>query len=274
MDYKDLPQHKIFADKPIFEIPIEVRGSGFKLLSANFSKRNLSILVDNLRSKKNAESYILLKEQRGEIQKQLHSGLQLQKFLSDTIFLNLGTLKTKKVPIVVDKEIDFQLGYDLASSIKTIPDSIIVSGPDAQLEAIKSVKTKKVVLEEVSETQQFKVDVDFPSDNDKIKLSHQEVEVFISVDKFTEGEVEVPFEIENLPKNVYLTTFPNKVKVVFKVGLGNFNKITADTFKVTCNYESSKENGLSYLIPKVDIKSNLVQIARVSPSKIDFLIQK
>ena len=56
--------------------------------------------------------------------------------------------------------------------------------------------------------------------------------------------------------------------------MGNFNKITADTFKVTCNYESSKENGLSYLIPKVDIKSNLVQIARVSPSKIDFLIQK
>ena len=274
VDYKKLAQNKIFEEEPVQEIPIRVKATGFKLLSANFSKRTIDLLVDKLKTKSNGMNYFLPNQQAGLIQKQLYSGLRLDRVLTDTIDLHLGILATKKVPVIANNQINFELGYDFATPIHTIPDSITVSGPDAQLSVIKSVDTKSIVFENLSESQIINIGLEVPSDNEKVKISHNVVEVVIDVDKFTEGSFYIPFEIENLPFGTKINTFPKNVKLTYKVGLNNFNKITPESFKVICDYRASKENDLSYLIPKIEMKPSLVKSARISPNKIDFLIQK
>ena len=103
--FQKLAQDKIFEKEPVKEMKVSVKGTGFKLLSANFSKRQISLFVDKLKTRKDGVNYILPKDQASNIQGQLYSGLTFQKFEKDTVFLNLGTFETKKVPVVADNDI-------------------------------------------------------------------------------------------------------------------------------------------------------------------------
>ena len=270
--YKKLAQHKIFEEKPIEEIPLRIHGTGFKLIAANFSTRNINLQADKLKIKGNGVNFFLPNAQSDYIQNQLKLGLEFKEALLDTIDLHLGSLATKKVPVLPSTNIKFDLGYDYANSIKVIPDSILISGPDLQLNAIRELKTKEIVFDNLSTSKKFKIDIEDVAN--EVKISEDHVAIEITVDKFTEGEFSVPFEIEDLPYGTKINTYPNKVKLVYKVRLGDFKAVTPELFKVVCDYRASKENDLSYLIPKIAIKPEMVKSVRLSPNKIDFLIQQ
>ena len=106
------------------------------------------------------------------------------------------------------------------------------------------------------------------------KFSTLKATISGSVDKFTEGKLQIPFTTNNLPKDVKLTTLSESVEVVFVVALSNFSKIAQSSFKVECDYTISEKNNLGYLIPKVILKPDFIKSIKIIPKKIDFLIQK
>lgn len=272
--YEKLAQNKVLQENPLKEIDLLVKANGFKLLAANFSSRKLSLLANKLRKKKGNNYYFLTKNQQINIQKQLKSGIKLQRILKDTVYLRLGSLKSKKIPVFADLDIQYQLGYDIAEEIKISPDSILISGPELQLNKINSIKTSQLKLEDVSKNIKQTLEVLLPVDMSTVKIDTNQVEVTVVVDKFTEGNFEVPVKIKNLPEGVKLNTFPKNVKVFYKIGLNNFNKVTANSFEIICDYKKSKSNELSYLLPKLKSKPKLVSSVRIVPEKIDFLIHK
>ena len=78
--------------------------------------------------------------QKNAMQKQFLKQVQLQEILLDTIYLNLGSLTSKKIPLTPDIDINYHIGYDILEPIKIEPDSIIITGPETQIEKIKSIK--------------------------------------------------------------------------------------------------------------------------------------
>jgi len=274
VDFEALPQNKIFNKSPIKELEIKVKGTGFKILSANFSNRRIKLLANKLKTLSDSISYILPNNQKKSIQKQIYSGLNFQEVVQDTVKLNLSTLATKKVAVLANNQISFEVGYNLSKPIQFTPDSITISGSKAVLNNLNFIKTEQISFENLSESKEFDVKLENPTLNSEVKLSDYKVNVNVQVDKFTEGEFLVPFIIENLPKKLSINTYPKKVKVIYKVGLNDFNKITPESFVVSCDYKTSAENDLMYLIPKINSKSSLVQSVRLVPNKIDFLIQK
>lgn len=274
VSYESLAQNKILQEAPLKELDLQVKGSGFELLSENFSKRNIELFANNLKSKSKSDYYFLPAQQTGVIQKQLRSGLVLEEVLKDTIFLKLGSLSTKKVPVVPNVAIQYQLGYDIAKSMEVLPSEVSISGPELQLEEITSISTNLFEAENVSENIEKKLTLVLPKSSEKIKINTNEVTVKISVDKFTEGEVEVPVEIVNKPVGMTINMFPKKVKVIFKVGLKDFNKVTENSFKVVCDYSIAKANDLNYMEPRLMTRPDIISNIRIVPSKIDFLIYK
>lgn len=114
-----------------------------------------------------------------------------------------------------------------------------------------------------------------PFDSDQnINLSVQQVTVDLSVEKFTEGTMKVPFTVLNLPDDVTINTFPKELEITYKVALSQFNQIQATSFVIECDYQLSVENDLSYLIPKLTKQSELVKNVKIAPNKIDFVIEK
>lgn len=274
VSYTNLPKNKILEKEPIKEIPIHIKGTGFKLISAKLFNKEIQLNAGNLISLKGTKYYMLLNQQELDIEKQLKSGLSIDYFVKDSIFFNLGYLATKKVPVFIDEEIDFMPGYDFVDEITSKPDSVQISGPDSVLDTIKAIKTVKMMLGEVNSAIHQTVKLLAPNAATKIVDNIDEVEVHAEVDKFTEGVLEIPFEINNLPDDIKINTYPNTIKVSFKVGLSNFNKINANSFTVHCDYAFSQQNNLTYLIPKLNAKSDLVKNVKMIPNKIDFLIQK
>jgi len=272
--YTNIPQDKLLQNKPVKEIDITINASGFNIIKSSFRDNSIFLNANNLYKKSSNKYYFLTRNQVNVIQKQLNSGIELQEIILDTIYLDLGTLTSKKVALVPNLDINYQIGYDILEPVSVKPDSILISGPQAQVEEITAINLKLLKLNDIRSDFSKKVDIMFPENFNNIKTESSYTTISAKVEKFTEGTLEVPFKISNLPKGVDLTTLNKTVEVVFVVSLSNFNKINKNFFEVVCDYNVSKENNLGYLLPKIISKPPYVKSFKVVPNKIDFLIQK
>jgi hypothetical protein len=270
--YKNIPQNKLLQEAPINKIDITVKASGFKILRSNFKNKKIQLEASNLQRKEHSKFYFLTKNQVMKIQKQLLFGVELKEIEQDTIYLNLGLLTSKKVALKPNLDINYHIGYDLLNEIKISPDSIVISGPEAQVEKTNYLDLSELKLDDVKSD--FSEEVTILKLNNNFKISDLKAVISGSVDKFTEGKLQVSFTTKNLPKDINLTILSEKVEIVFVVALSNFSKISEASFKVECDYLISKKNNLGYLIPKVILAPDFIKSIKIIPKKIDFLIQK
>lgn len=274
INYQNIAQNKLLQETPLKVIDISIRASGFKILREKLWSKNINLEASNLNKHSTSKFYLLPKNQFTKIQRQLISGVKLQEIYQDTIYLNLGVLASKKVKIIPDLEIKYHIGYDLLDKISINPDSVFISGPESQLDTIKNLHLKRVVLNDLKSDFNNIVPIIIPENENNLKTNISEVSVSGKVDKFTEGTLQIPFEIKNLPENTNLTILTEDVKIVFVVALSNFAKVSEASFKVECDYEMSEKNNLRYLIPKIVSHPNFIKSLKIIPTKIDFLIQK
>lgn len=269
IEYTQLPQQKTLISTPLKELSVTLKSTGYNLLLAGFSHKKIKLPLTKVVKKKDKNYYFLSKTLLPEVQKQLKSGLDLVSIHKDTIPLVIGTLGSKKVALKHNTNITFQLGYDLSQPIQVTPDSIVVSGDKNSLQNIDFLNLKNTNLEHISKNTSITSPIVFPKDV-MIKTSISSAKINITVDKFTEGEIEVPVFVKNAPDGINI--YPKKVKIIFKSGLKNFNEVTPDVFKVECDYLEAKNKEINYLTPKLKSNTTLAKVVRMTPDKIDFLI--
>ena len=272
--YSDLSQDKILQNEPLKEIDILVKSTGFNILSTRFLNQSIELNAGNLNKKSTFSYYFLIKNQKNKIQRQLRSGIEIQEISLDTIYLQLGSLISKKVPLIPNLEIDYHIGYDLLDAEVIRPDSILISGPEAYVDQIDKIHLELLKLDDVKSDFSQKVKILRPENSNNLKVASEFATISGRVEKFTEGVFEIPYKVLNLPEGVDVTSLHKTVKVYFVVGLSDFNKIDKNFFQVVCDYTLSKENNLDYLVPKVIVKPAFIKSFKVVPNKIDFLIQK
>ncbi|CAM1360215.1 conserved hypothetical protein [Tenacibaculum sediminilitoris] len=269
IEYEKLPQQKILLEAPINKLALKLKSSGYNLLVASFNHTPIQLDLNKAFKKRDHNYYFLSKNISSDIKEQLKSGIELIEIQKDTIPIKIGTLSSKKVPLKPNLNISFQLGYDFSKPITISPDSVLISGDEDSIKKTEFLNLKNITLENLSKNTKVTTPILFPENID-LKSNYSFAEINIEVDKFTEGEIEVPVFVKNAPKGINI--FPKKVKVIFKVGLQNFNEVTPDSFKVECDYSQTENKETSYLTPKVKNFPKTVTLVRVVPNKIDFLI--
>ena len=274
VDYDELPQDQLLQKAAEKDLQIIARGTGFKLLSTRLFNHHVQLKTNNLSKKGKHDYFFLASTQKSHIQKQLVSGLYLVGFVKDTIHLKIGQLLSKKVPVIPNLKIDYHIGYDALKPLVINPDSVLVSGPEAQVKALKELTFQQISLENVSANFSQKASLLLDERLKNIKYNVKEVIVNGFVEKFTEGSLMTPFTVKNRPKNLNLTTFPKEIKVVFKVDLPRFKNVDQNSFTIVCDYAVSEANGFPYLIPKLISQPSFVRNVKLIPNKIDYLIQK
>lgn len=274
VDYDELPQNKLLEEKPQETLDLLIKATGFKLLSANIAPKKINLKMHPLRKKGYNNYYFLPKNQQLDIQKQLASGLKIEEVLQDTIYLKIGTLATKKLPVKNTINMQFEAGYNLSEKLQIEPNFIQVSGSQSALKSLKEIEIVSIPLENINADFTKEVDLKLPKNSENIRFSNKKVKLIGKVDKFTEGTFDLPFTVENLPASVEINTFPKTVKVTYKVGLKNFNKVTANSFIIVCDFKQAQENKLNYLLPKIKSKPKLVSSVKIEPNKIEYLIHK
>ena len=274
VEYRNVPAGKLLQRKPDSELNIALKAPGFSLLNYKVKTNKISLDLKNL-IKKGSNYYLLPNQQLSYLNSQLPGENVIMSVLSDTIFVELGNNKSKKVPVNPSLDIKFKLGYNLIKNIKIIPDSVLVTGPEKYIDSIKELTTEVFKIDNVYNDIDENLELTLPAKNTNLIVSVKKVNIKGAVDKFTEGRFIMPVVVINEPENVKINAFPKEIEVIYQAGLSNFNKITKSSFLVVCDYEQYKKDTLiKYLTPIIKQKSEFISSMKINPDQIEFLIQK
>ena len=274
VQYKNIPSKKLLQNKPISEINIALKAPGFSLLKYKIKKQTITLNLRNV--VKGVSSYYLLpNNQIAYLNQQLSGETEVISILNDTIFVELGNNKSEKVPINPSLEIKYKLGYNLIDTLKIVPDSVLITGPEKYVDSIKELTTETLEIKDVYKDIILDLALAQPAKYTNLILSDNKVKIVGKVDKFTEGRFTIPVAIINKDKGVIINTFPKEIEVVYQAGLTNFSKITKSSLLIVFDFEQYKNDTLvKYLTPIIKQKSEFISSLKVNPSQIEFLIQR
>jgi YbbR domain-containing protein len=274
VNYSNLPEGKMLQIEPRKYLDVTVKTHGFNLIKYHLNKREVNVDLHTVKRKKGLIYYQLANELLPLIQQQVASDVEVLIVQPDSLYYHLGISKTKKVLVVPDINIQYQSGYNLLGDLKVEPNFISISGPEVIIDSITSIKTTTTTLTDVNSSIEVKLPIVILNKKSKVRYSVDKVMVTGVVEKFTEAKLKLHFTIKNLPQNYKITTFPDQVEVIFKVGLSDYNKINKNDFKISCDYNRTVKSGLTYLIPEVVSKPSIISEIKIVPNQIEYLIKK
>ena len=206
------------------------------------------------------------------INKQFSKEKKIISINPDTLSFKYDSNSIKYVPIVLHANIQYEAGYNTLDVVKTKPDSLKLIGPSSILRKIKIINTDNVNLLDVKANINKKIALKLDSLGDKVKTNLKEVQLEVTVSKFSEGVVSLPIEVINVPDGITLNYFPKQISLSYATSLENFKNISADDFKVVCNYKDAIDN--SFLTPDIVKQPSSVKNIRLLQQKIEFIIKE
>ena len=204
---------------------------------------------------------------------QFDKEVEVLNITPDTLRFRYGINLVKKVPVKLKTAINFEPGYNMSRALVLEPDSIVVIGPDILVSEIKFIETEQMVFNNIRTDFKEQVKLKLPKNNLDLKFSNQEVLLKTSVERFTEGVLNVPITIINVPKGVTIKYFPKTVKVSYYVSLKDYKFITNADFKVICDYSKTSENQ-SFLTPELIKIPEKIKNEKINQQHIEFIITK
>ena len=149
-----------------------------------------------------------------ELYQALRSEIAINSFDTERLTFRLTPRTHKKVPVVLQYDVNCKSQYMISSDIELAPDSVAVYGDSAILEGITQVETEKV----------FFYNADAPLDGDvRIKpvkgteLSVNEIDYHIDVVRYVELESEVEFSLVGKPSDVNMIIVPSSGIVRYRM---------------------------------------------------------
>lgn len=272
--YINPPTNQFLANKPPEKLDLKVEAFGFTLLrhklSLSYSPIVLNMSDITRNSDANSDDYTIYTSTLiRRISDQVSSEIRVTDVQPDFLVLMFDSLKTKSVPIEYNITIDYKPEFNLKSPITSVPDTVTITGPSTFLDTIQSIITQSISFTKTDANINKEVKLIEPNG---ITVSPNKVELKIEVEKFTEKELSIPIKILNQPENVNLKLFPSEIKVLFTVGLSNYEKINVSDFSASVDYNSI-ESGSEYLNVVIDKKPPQNKLIRFIPERVEFLVE-
>ena len=269
--YINVPPDKLLLESNPRKIQLRMQENGFRI--AWFSLFPPSLTIDLSRAYVEDGSLVyVIDENRSDIQSQLEIDFDDSKFVRDALVLAFEQKKEKKLPVKSEIEIEYAVGYSAVDALAIEPDSVRVSGPDNILDTLSQLRTFPLKLTKVKTDQSGFVYLD-TTNLPNLSFYRNKVKYSVNVEKFTEGKVQVPIELINVPQDLNVVIFPKETMLFFQVNLKDFNKVTASDFRVVANFANVRGEQ-DFLIPEVIKKPDFTSNIRLNEKKIQFIIKK
>ena len=203
-----------------------------------------------------------------KLQSYLPPNSSVQRIIGDTISFSYNRGVSRRLPVVVCGVIE-STHHTYVHSIRTTPDSVTVYAPMAVLDTMTHAPTLPLTLRGLNSD--LTVHAQMASSRG-VRCVPEVVRTDIHIDSYTEKTVEVPITGINFPADKQLRTFPTKVSVKFRVGMANYNAVTADMFAITVSYEELlRTNHCRLRLKTLPLG---VSNATLSKTEVDFLIEQ
>ncbi len=276
--YINIPEGRILSEDLPARLDLYLKGPGYSMLRLKLSGNRSPVILDvstiNYRrvpGSRTLSYYILTSGLVPKLRNQLRTECEIASIKPDTLFFSFDRIITRQVPIDPDVEVITEKQYFLKGSILVEPNTAEITGPKRILDTLTSVRTKFTKVKGVNETITRSITLVAP---EECTISTRKVIITIPVEQFTEAEIKVPVTILNCPDSISIRIFPDIVTVMGQVAIGDYKRFEEIPFEVILD------------LAKADLKSTekipvgfrnippFVSSLRVSPAKVDFLIEK
>ncbi|MGJ5642081.1 YbbR-like domain-containing protein [Formosa sp. S-31] len=269
----NLPETYVILNDSSPKLNITLKTYGFKFLKYYLTNPKLVLDYNNHDDLNDSTLVWNKRSSFSNISRQFDKEVELISILPDTIRFYYDVNDTRKIPVILQKNITFSAGYDVLDGFKITPDTITIIGPEKSVSSLKQIKTVPLELQDVHFDLNQSLDLEFPEDSELLQFSSKKVKLKAQVDKFTEGSFNIPVTVTNVPKNITLKYYPKTVTVLYYTSLKNFKAISAKDFKVECDYNKHKENQ-SYMVPEIVKAPENIKGSKIKQQKIEFIISE
>lgn len=278
LTFQNMPSDKILVSAEDTVITLFVRARGLEIYGKLFNSRNNRINIDmsgiRLRRVDNTyRGYIRTSRYLKNIASQLPQDNDLLGVEPDTLRFIFETEYQRKVPVIPDVSLSFVTQFKLYDSLVLKPDSVIIYGVKSILDTIHKITTEHQSYKYLKEDRQIALKLITPGTKPPVSLSNDSVQVEISVERFTESEVEVPIGTDNAEK-LRFRTYPDKVTLTCTVAMREYERLDASLFSTTIDYQTAIASGNKLVEVKVVRQPSFVKVIRIEPEKVEFLILK
>lgn len=277
VSYSNIPKSKVVTNRLPETITATVNAVGFNLLWYKLKGQGDTIIMEIPASKlreHNGKFYTLTNNRLEKISTQLGDKIKVMRISPDTIYVDFAEKLKRKLRVKHQVEYSLKKQYGLADSIKADPSTVNVSGPKHIVERLQYAETEKIILNDLSESQQLVVKFNKAEHTAAITYSPETVNLIIPVEKYTEGSFEIPLTVRNLPKGSRLKIIPEKVKITYLVGLSKYDKVDASAFTVGFNYKNLPKGKGNKIKVEVMGAPSFVNSVKVEPVSVEYIIQK
>lgn len=272
LDYVNEPLDKSLFNEPK-SLKINVTAKGFRLIW-KYRLFNPKLIIDLAQAKETENSKLVynLEENRHTIENQLGINFDNTEFSKNNLIIDFQPRTEKKVLVIPVTNLNYDVGFSALNPVQLSPDSIRVSGPKNVIDTLTEIKTNTISGTKINSDFSGTVSID-TSQLGLVNFYKNKVQYHQNVAKFTEGKVQVPVEVKNVPKGINLSIFPKEVMLYYQVNLKSYDEVETSQFTVTCDYNEIQE-GVGYMLASVSAKPKFVRNVRISERKIQFIIKR
>lgn len=260
--FENVP-HQIRLKEPLPTLKLNVTGQGLELFRFLRRSKREVIKID----------YEAIKDgrwtpQRNEISRALafSEKVRLNAFEPDFVSVDSKRLYFKKLPILVNNQITYSEGFDSISPALLSSDSVLVYASQPIPAQLKFITTEALKLKKVKSTFNKTLKLKLPK-LQEAKLSFNQIDYQLEVDKIISNEIEISIEKIGLPANTIL--IPSTLKVRYLVAARDFQDVRITDFQATVSWSASDNQ--SFLIPELRVLNGLVLDTEIFPKTIDYL---
>lgn len=275
--YTNLPKNKELTGKLPDKFELIVDALGYTLLRYKMSLAFSPVLIDvNELTNNYLEGVFMSKyvistnEHKEEIAKQISNEIEIISIRPDSISFFVSNIIEKLVKVNPVVDLSFSREFLLQRKPVVRPGFVLVRGAQSILDTLMSINTKPIKLKNLSGSVDRDVELALPPE---LKSKINEVKVQINVEQFTEAKFEIPVLIINQPDSILVKTFPAKVKVSCRVGLGQYNQLNNNSFKAVVDYRHR-----SSVIPKLPVTLEKAPESVLSvdyfPKEVEYIIER
>lgn len=272
--YQNAPENLFFTNASKHEVDVSIKASGFQFVGFSFNKRKVAVDLNQL-NKIDERYYIPESIYEAQIKERLPSSVEFVGLnQTDTLFLELYKLYTKSVPIISQLKIDLAQNHMLQEDVVLEPSQVVLSGSKEEIDAVSSIKTEVEELSGVSSNFNKKISLILPEELKNVKFSNKSVSVSGRVFKFSEKVIELPVEVINLPKDLEIKTFPNKVLVLCKASIAALKDLKQTDFRLVADYNTVKNENRNTMILELIKQPKQVYGIRLKTTEVDFVVKR
>lgn len=265
----ELPEERILTFQPVKQLEVTVRGTGWELLRLVFSRQHPVLTVPVAAN----EARIITTSSWAAKISDVLSRVRTLNIQPETIRLKTELLAQRTVPVILDQQVRLAPMHQLMDTFEIQPNVVEITGPASVVRGIKSWKTEVFLPKEpIDKNINVMLGLASAPNDANLTFSIDHVHCKAQVEELTEKSLTVPVEIINAPDSVLLVLLPKTVQVVARVGLSDYDRLSANDFQLVADFSNTdlyKDGSARVLLL---YSPEYASSVRYTPKQLDYII--